>query len=156
MLQQADAEGCTAETFLARVFARGSRDAQREAALDWARWERQLAGAPAAAAPDEAALDALVDRYRVQSHYLAHRCWLADPPLLERCAQLPAVPTLLLHGTQDAVCPPGGSSALASLLGGRAALRWIHGAGHDPAHPAMAAAMAKALQRFAAARSFCC
>jgi hypothetical protein len=33
-------------------------------------------------------------------------------------------------------------------------MEWINGAGHDPFHPAMAAAMAQAWHRFAGARRF--
>ena len=123
-------------------------------ALAWWRHEQSMSGspAPAPAPPAGAALEALVDRYRVQSHYLRHRCWLDEPPLLDRCAALPRVPTLLLHGSADRVCPPAGAAALHARVP-HAGLRWVEGAGHDPAHPAMAAAMVEALDRFACAGS---
>ncbi|WP_265285464.1 hypothetical protein [Verminephrobacter aporrectodeae] len=82
--------------------------------------------------PEGAGPDALVDRYRVQSHYLLQRCWLDAPPLPDRLATLPQVPTLLLHARIP-----------------HSWLRWIDGAGHDPAHPAMAAAMVAALDHYA-------
>lgn len=126
----------------------GDDDGQaRRAAHTWWRAERSLAGS-VAADPDNDALAALVDRYRVQSHYLLNDCFLAEQPLLERCAQLPRVPTLLLHGLADRICPPAGAQAVHQRLP-HAALRWIDGAGHDPAHPAMAAAMVRALDRYA-------
>lgn len=117
------------------------------AALDWWAHERRLSGDGGAvpdtavvAAPHGHALDALIARYRVQAHYLAHRCWLDAPPLLDRLHALPAVPTTLLHGTQDRICPPAGARALHQRLP-HSRLRWVDGAGHDPGHPAMAAAM---------------
>lgn len=113
----------------------------------WWRWEQAKVGV-AAPEPHGEALAALVDRYRVQAHYLRQGCWLRDQPLLERAAQVPPVPTLLLHGTADRVCPPAGAQRLhAGLVGSR--LRWIDGAGHEPAHPAMASAMVDALDHFA-------
>jgi len=134
---------------LAQRLAGPDRDDRRMLARAWWAHEQQMAagGAPASA-PQGDELDRLVDRYRVQSHYLAHGCWLGSGPLLTRCAAVPRVPTLLLHGRADRVCPPAGAQRLhAALPGSR--LRWIDGAGHDPSHPAMAAAMAAALDEWA-------
>jgi proline iminopeptidase len=123
----------------------------RAAALAWWAWEHERAH-PAGVAPPPrpagAALQAQVARYRVQSHYLVHRCWLDEPPLLARAATLPRVPTLLLHGRADRVCPPEGAQALHECLP-HSRLHWVDEAGHDPAHPAMADAMVRALQGFA-------
>lgn len=126
--------------------------AARHAARRWWRAEQALAGL-APAEPEPAQLDALVDRYRVQSHYLRADCFLGDPPLLQRCAALPPVPTLLLHGDADRICP-GAGARLVQAAAPHATLRWIAGAGHDPAHPAMAAAMVEALDRYAATGRF--
>lgn len=117
----------------------------RRMALAWWRWESTLAtGAVAQPEPSGDALDAQVDRYRVQGHYLLHRCWLDDPPLLERCDRLPPVPTLLLHGTEDRICRPGGALALHRRVP-HSRLQRVEGAGHDPTHPAMVRAMVEAL-----------
>ncbi|MEF7612984.1 alpha/beta fold hydrolase [Aquincola sp. MAHUQ-54] len=123
-------------------------DHVRALALAWRQAESRLAGEAPGEAPEGAALDALVQRYRVQSHYLRAGCWLQSPPLLARCAGVPAVPTLLLHGTEDRVCPPEGAAALHAALP-QAALHWVAGAGHDPTHPAMVSAMVGALDRYA-------
>lgn len=134
---------------LARQFAAGDPAACRALALAWWTHEQTLAtGAAPAVAPDGEALARQVDRYRVQSHYLLHRCWLDTTPLLERCAQVPRVPTLLLHGSADRICAPEGAALLHARLPG-SRLRWIEGAGHDPTHPAMAAAMVEALDHWA-------
>ena len=127
-------------------------DQHRRLALAWWRWELTLAGGAAAPAtgiePDRETLDALVDRYRVQSHYLLHRCWLDAPPLLDRLGTLPQVPTLLLHSRDDRVCRPEGAQAVHERIA-HSQLRWVDGAGHDPAHPAMASAMVMALDSYA-------
>ena len=148
------AAGCGTLDHLARVFAEGTAAGQRAAAFCWSQAEQRLAGHAPVPPRGDAALARLIQRYRVQTHYLRNRCWLADPPLLDRCAQLPDVPTLLLHGTEDAICPPQGAAALAQVLGPRAVLRWVNGAGHDPTHPAMHEALAEALRQFAGARTF--
>lgn len=131
----------------------GDESARRVAAAWWI-WEQTLAhGAEPAAAPEGEALSALVDRYRVQSHYLRHDCWLAAPTLLERAEAVPAVPTLVLQGDADVICRPEGATLLQQRLRG-STLRCIPGAGHDPAHPAMAAAARAALDAFAARGDF--
>jgi pyrroloquinoline quinone biosynthesis protein E len=123
------------------------------ATLYWFAWEQRLSGGTAAP-PGDAVLQRLVPRYRVLSHYLHHGCWLRAPTLLARCAALPAVPTLIVHGTRDAMCPPQGAQALARVLHGRAILQWAQGAGHDPTHPALAAAMRQALRNYANTQTF--
>jgi proline iminopeptidase len=131
--------------------ADGTSDRQRALALAWWRWERAMTGAsaaPAAAEPAGEALSALVDRYRVQSHYLVHRCWLDAPPLLDRLHALPRVPTLLLHARDDRVCPPQMAQAVHARIA-HSRLQWVDGGGHDPAAPEMASAMVAALDGYA-------
>src|SRR5499426_2755944 len=98
-------------------------------------------------------IDAQVDRYRVQAHYMRHGCWVQQPPLLQRCAQLPRRPTLILQGTADRVCPPDGARALHHVLS-HAQLIELPGVGHDPSHPAMVDAMVCALDAYAAQGAF--
>jgi proline iminopeptidase len=134
---------------LAHQLRRDEPEPRRAAALAWARWEKALAtGAQDDTTPCTDVLDALVDRYRVQSHYLLHDCWLSAPTLLERCEAVPPVPTLLLHGTADRVCRPEGALALHRALPD-SQLQWVDGVGHDPTHPAMAGAMVAALDAYA-------
>lgn len=132
--------------WLAEVFQQADLPTQQGAALAWCAWEQALIGS-AAPQPQRVALQSLIDRYRVQSHYLLHGCWLATP-LLQHCASVPRVPTLLLHADDDLVCRPEGALALQRQLP-HAALRWINGAGHDAAHPAMVSATVQALDTYA-------
>ena len=130
--------------------------ARQALACAWRAWEQALSGQPPPAgdaAPAGEALAALLQRYRVQAHYLRHGCWLQAPSLLARAAACPPVPTLLLHGTADRICPPEGAQALHAALP-HSRLQWVPQAGHDPTHPAMAAAMAGALANFAAHGDF--
>jgi proline iminopeptidase len=98
-------------------------------------------------------IDAQVDRYRVQAHFMRHGCWVQQPPLLSRCAGLPQRPTLILQGTADRICPPDGAQALHSLLP-HSRYNEVAGVGHDPSHPAMVDAMVRALDSYAAHGSF--
>jgi proline iminopeptidase len=121
----------------------GTPAQQQQAALAWWQWEQALAGT-AATPPSPENMPALVDRYRVQSHYLVHDCFLQARPLLDRCADVPRVPTLLIHGSADRVCRPEGATLLHHALPG-SRLQWLDNVGHDAAHPAMLAAMTQAL-----------
>lgn len=119
-------------------------------AAQWWGHEQAMAGAaspvPPVAAPRQ--------RYRVQAHYLRQGCFLGTRPLVERAAALPAsVPVLLLHGALDRVCPTAGARLLAAAMP-HAWLREVEGAGHDPSHPAMVAAMCSALDGFVADAGF--
>jgi proline iminopeptidase len=134
---------------LAREISSDEAQRRRAAALAWGRWEQALAtGLQDDTTPPPEVLDALVDRYRVQSHYLLHDCWLDAPTLLERCEAVPPVPTLLLHGTGDRVCRSDGAVPLHRALP-YSQLQWVDGVGHDPTHPAMVAAMVAALDAYA-------
>ena len=133
-------------------------DPQRTLAAAWWLWEQALASdSPAGPPPSGAALDLLVARYRVQSHYLRHGCWLQQPSLLDLadrlCHAAPALPTLLLHGTADRVCPPAGAALLHQHLP-HSQLRWASGAGHNPTHPAMAGLLRQAAATFAKTGGF--
>jgi proline iminopeptidase len=166
-------------TRLADALASPDAATRRRVALAWWHWEAARAASPAENAAvdhagpagnpgattedstkdntkdttDDAMAERLIDRYRVQAHYLRHGCWVNTPPLLDRCAGLPKVPMLMIHARQDRVCPPEGAAALHRLLP-HSSLRWVDGAGHDPSHPAIVSAMVQALDHYAVHRSF--
>jgi proline iminopeptidase len=132
----------------------GDADRADALALAWWRWERSLArGTAEQAALAGDALQAQVDRLRVQAHYLVHACWLDAPSLPARCAaRPPQVPIHMIHGLQDRICPPEAAQVLhAALPGSR--MQWLAGAGHDPTHPAMVDAMVTALDAWAGAEA---
>jgi proline iminopeptidase len=129
--------------WLSRTLREGTPTQQQQAALAWWQWEQALAGTTGTP-PSPQSMPALIDRYRVQSHYLAHDCFFGTRPLLDRCADVPRVPTLLIHGRADRICRPEGAALLHNALPG-SRLQWLDGVGHDAAHPAMLAAMTQAL-----------
>ncbi len=137
--------------WLAGVFAQDDDQAAARTARAWSRWEHTLAGTVNSNA--DTPIAAQIARLRVQSHYLAHDCWLDSPTLLERAASLPRVPTLLLHARDDRVCRPEGAQALHEQLS-HSELRWLDNVGHNAAHPAMIGVMVAALDCYAAHRRF--
>jgi proline iminopeptidase len=151
----AGADASTVLATLAQQLQHHDVATRRACALAWWRHEQRLSNpTPPPADAEPADIDAQVDRYRVQAHYMRHGCWVqSPPPLLERCAQLPPRPTLMLQGSEDRICPPSGASAL-HRVAPHALLQPVPGAGHDPSHPAMVDAMVRALNTYAAHGSF--
>ena len=139
--------------WLAEVFERGDYAECVRAATAWWRWEQTLAGTGSFNSTPSADGATLIARYRIQSHYLIHDCWLTAPTLLERPESLPCVPTLLLHARDDRVCRPEGARALHAHLP-HSQLRWLDSGGHNAAHPAMIDAMVTALDHYAAHGNF--
>jgi proline iminopeptidase len=129
-------------------------------ALAWEAWEQSLSEQHAIAPrgvtlrSEEAKL--LVDKYRIQSHYLIHQCFREGAGLLP-CASslttLASLPTAILHGRRDWICRPQAAWELQRQLPG-SRLQWVAGCGHNPFEPGNAAALLAAIQHFASHGSF--
>jgi proline iminopeptidase len=88
---------------------------QRALALAWRGYENAVLASAATRgrAAQSAAKDSrphtrkLIGKYRIQAHYLAHRCWLGETRLLAlaRRAAAAGVPFAAVHGSRDPVCP---------------------------------------------------
>ena len=75
------------------------------AARAWAIWESSLCGFPALEGADEPMTDdQMVSIARIEAHYFANGCFLAQP-LLEQVARVRSIPAVLVHGRYDLVCP---------------------------------------------------
>lgn len=128
---------------------------QWRVACAWLRLESALDGVAPDAVPDfgTPAAERLAAKYRVQAHYLARECFLGEPALLAAAAALSGVPTAIVHGTGDLICPAANAGRVhAALAGSRLAL--VPGAGHGPNHPGMVRMAHRALAAFAADRNF--
>lgn len=120
-------------------------------ALAWQAWEAALDGPTLPPPPDAAGAAALVDKYRIQSHYLMHGCFWGERPLLQRAATLPTtLPVTLIHGEDDAICRPEATRALHAVLP-QARVQWVGACGHSPFTPAMAQALDTAVRHHALA-----
>ena len=150
----------TADEVLAWFYA-GLHGPDAETALAcsmaWEAWEQSLSQQRAVAPRDlatgdtEAAL--LIDKYRIQSHYLSHQCFRAGAGLLANEGNLSSLPVAILHGRLDWICRAEAAwDAHRSLPGSR--LQWVEGCGHNPFEPANAAALVATIQHFATHGNF--
>lgn len=142
---------------LARCHAKlqrgGANEAQqRSLALAWRGYEDAvLASASTRRALATTARDSrrntckLIGKYRIQAHYLVHRCWLGEARLLSlaRRADAAGVPLAALHGSRDPVCPPGNLRRLTRAV--PAARVECVCAGHLASDPALHERVARAL-----------
>ncbi|WP_084534176.1 alpha/beta fold hydrolase [Paraburkholderia dilworthii] len=130
----------------------GASDAQQRAlALAWRGYENAvLASAsarrklvPAGASHKDSRK--LVGKYRIQAHYLMHRCWLGETRLLSltRRAAAAGVPLAAVHGSRDPVCPPDNLRRLAHAVP-TAQVECVR-AGHLSSDPALHERVAHAL-----------
>ena len=133
------------------------------AAAAWADWEAAVsrpgltpapgaeasgrvdAAGQAAADPGTDARESLIDAYRIQAHYLRHRCFLAESAMLDAARSLEGVETHILHGRLDWVCRPLNAARLAASLP-VAQLHWAERAAHSQFDEAMLRALDDALR----------
>ncbi|NUY01009.1 alpha/beta fold hydrolase [Paraburkholderia youngii] len=139
----------------------GAREArQRAVALAWRGYENAVlaSASPRGAAAQQRgaqrnahdcerhAARKLIGKYRIQAHYLAHRCWLGETRLLSlaRRAATAGVSIAAVHGSRDPVCPHGNLRRLSRAVPS-ARVESVSAAGHLASDPALHARVASAL-----------
>lgn len=118
---------------------------QYEGARRWGEYEdavmRAMTGSGALPAPFS---EAWVAKYRLQSHYLSQSCFLSERTLFRYARRAARVPTIVLHGTHDWICPPENATRLMRFMQ-HAELRWIENGTHTPSDPAVFEALRRAI-----------
>ncbi len=129
-----------------RIFG-PDRSASITAAHQWSRFEGSIISLLPPPPPDTLPPDELVlARARVQLHYLAHDCFL-EPPLLDRVDALRGIPTTIIHGRYDMVCPIISAHELHRRWP-EADFQVVPDAGHASFEPGITAALLAATERF--------
>jgi proline iminopeptidase len=140
--------------WLDRCFSRGDPRCAGIAAA-WQAYEMVLSGDITSTSPAKPSVSAdsdaaarLVAKYRVQSHYLARKCFLGEAAVLRAANALRGLPVAIVHGERDLVCRPANAWRVHRTCTG-SQLGWAVGAGHSPWHPATSALSRSALECFA-------
>ncbi|WP_174909770.1 alpha/beta fold hydrolase [Burkholderia diffusa] len=122
---------------------------QRAVALAWNAYEDAiLTGRPARATrPTRPAVAGLIDKYRIQAHYLQRNCWLGERRLLALARQAAQAGVRLhaVHGTRDRVCPVDNVDRLSRAV--PAAVVERVPAGHLASDDALARGVARAVRK---------
>lgn len=142
--RQVQPEGSPLSSHVCHRVLHGSDDDALTLARAWQAWENALTTRSFSNPPPDtlspAQAQALLSKYRLQSHYLLHHCFFPDTGLLSRLAGLKHLPLTVLHGRLDWICRPESAWAVHQQLP-HSTLRMIDNAGHNPFEPPMCAAL---------------
>jgi proline iminopeptidase len=78
---------------------------QRRVAKEWLAWGAQVALGNDYQANDERISEKMLKQARMELHYAKHRYFIAENQILANCQLLAAIPTVIIHGRMDLVCP---------------------------------------------------
>lgn len=92
-----------------------------------------------------------VARARVQIHYIQHQCFIDGETLLKQAATLANIPTIIVQGRYDMVCPPQTAWALHQMMP-HAQLTMVADAGHSAMEPGITNALVAATEQFKSLR----
>jgi proline iminopeptidase len=125
------------------------QDAAQAAAMAWSVWEGGISRL--VQAPDVAAEmgEIALPLARIETHYFVNRCWLPSEDHLIDMARmtLGEVPTFMVNGRYDVVCPPKTAWDLKQAMP-HAELVFADAAGHSVSEEPVAAALIDAMERF--------
>lgn len=121
------------------------------AAIRWNAFEGNIMTLlPRAPIANNDAIDGEIElaRARIQIHYIQHHCFVGDRDLLAEAKQkLALIPTQILQGRYDMVCPPITAYEL-SLAMPHAQLQLIEDAGHSAMDASLTSALVAATEKF--------
>lgn len=147
------AEKSTVLATLSHALLSGSEAEANEAARRWSLYEdavvQAMSGTQSVGDDDAAPSARVLNKFRLQAHYLSQGCFTTEAALLDSASRLQQVPVILIHGTHDLICPPENALMLKAAMP-HAKLRWISKAGHLSTDPAIAQALKEAVAELAA------
>ncbi len=81
--------------------------AQRRAAKEWTAWGGQvsLGGEYQSSLKGERVTELMIKQVRMELHYAKHRYFIEENQILDNCGSLVEIPTVIIHGRYDLVCP---------------------------------------------------
>lgn len=124
--------------------------ARMRAAEAWSLWE----GRVSTLAPNESLANAYTEPFaalamaRIECHYFMQNGFLKPDQLLNEASKLSSIPTKIIHGRYDCVCPIDQAWALYEALD-QAEIQIISDAGHSVFEPGIRKALVAATDEFA-------
>lgn len=127
--------------------------AQRRAAKEWMAWGGQVSlGNDYQPSPKgEHVTEKMVKQVCMELHYARHRYFLVENQILDNCSGLAEIPTVIIHGRHDFVCPMEAGYSLHKVLP-NAEYIVLPNAGHVAQGKEMINALVAATDRFAEQR----
>lgn len=133
------------ENMLAAYYARltsSNELAKMGAAKAWATWE----GRCSTLRPSNDVVDSFAEPHRalsisrIEAHYFVNNCWLETNQLVRDAHKLADIPSIIVHGRYDMVCPLDGAFALHQAWP-NSTLQIIRDAGHSAQEPGIVDAL---------------
>jgi len=123
-----------------------------EAAKQWNAFENAImrlipgkVDTPQASTPAQDLIE--VARARVQIHYIEHDCFVDGTAILASATQLAHIPTIIVQGRYDMVCPPKSAWELSRAMP-HAEFHLIQDAGHSAMETGITSALVAATEKF--------
>lgn len=88
-----------------------------------------------------------VSRARIQIHYILNKCFVGDRDLLNEVKALPKIPTTIIQGRYDMVCPPITAWELKNVMP-HAKFLMVSDAGHSAMETGITSALIEATEAF--------
>ena len=119
--------------------------ARMNAAKHWTTWEAQCSTLrPSISLSDHMAEShTALSMARIEAHYFANKGFINENQILEQASRLKDIPSILIHGRYDMVCPLEQAMDLHKAWPG-STLQVIREGAHAPTEPAMADALIRA------------
>jgi proline iminopeptidase len=118
-----------------------------QAAQAWSKWE----GATCKLKPNKSVIDHFEEGHhalamaRIECHYFTHDCWLMENQLLRDVPNIRHIPTWIIHGRYDVICPVKNAWDLHEAFP-EANLQIVPNAGHAYDEPGILNALIKATE----------
>lgn len=116
-----------------------------QAAKAWSKWE----GATCKLKPNPQVIEHFEEAHhalamaRIECHYFAHDCWFSENQLLKEAHKIAHIPTWIIHGRYDVICPVKNAVDLSQVLP-NATVQIIPDAGHAYDEPGILNALIEA------------
>jgi proline iminopeptidase len=88
-----------------------------------------------------------VARARIQIHYIQHQCFIDGEAVLQQCTALNTIPTVIVQGRYDMVCPPKTAWDLSRVMP-HAEFHIVADAGHSAMETGVISALVAATEQF--------
>lgn len=131
---------------LTHMLQNGATAQQQDAACRWSQYEQavihKMLGISILQSNEDGVAE--IAKYRLQAHYLSNRCFLTERMLFRRARRTAGIPTIIVHGTHDLICPPENVMRLIRFMP-HAQVRWVGKGTHTTSDPAIHDALQRAI-----------
>lgn len=134
------------QAYARRIFS-DDRSVSIPAAIEWNTYEGNIMTLRPTESSNTVPDETQLARARVQIHYILHQCFIGQRDMFTEVRRLSAIPTVIVQGRYDMVCPPVTAWALKQAMP-HAEFIMVPDAGHSAMEPGTTSALVAATERF--------